>query len=258
MSNAKKTFCFGITCKNREDLYYKTLQSLFRMSPQANILILDDCSEAIDHALTLSYFPKATIHYTSSPTGRADFAIHHLWELFLKYDMDYLVNIDSDMLVASNLLDQLHELVNETQGIFSLFNTNSHPAEKIGPKWVEKKSFGSAGTVIRRDLVEQIIKQVPVSVHWDWDWCAWLKTKKIALVAVRESMAQHLGLTSGQNTSAYKMGDFGQQFIDYNGSNAASSIESLVELIKSLQNRINTHEQLMSKLVQIIAGKQDL
>jgi len=226
------------------------------MSANATLLILDDCSETIDHAITLNYFPDAIIHRTDSSTGRADYAIGRLWKLFLQYDFEYLVNIDSDMIVCRDLIFDLNRMTTETEGIFSLFNTPAHKATKIWANWVEKESFGSAGTVIRRDIVERILTAVPISKSWDWDWCKWLRTQGVTLVATRESQVQHLGLASGQNTTAHNMGDFGERFNDYNESNISSAIESVVEVIKQLQNRINKHEELMIKMVEVISSGQ--
>lgn len=252
MLKTNSTFCYGITCQNRESLYYKTLQSLKRMSEELNILIIDDCSTTIDHQVTKSIFPNANIVRTKEPTGRADFAMHFLMKTFLERNEDYLVIIDSDMIVAKDCQTKLSEIAEETDGLFSLFNTPSHPVISNSQRWVEKSSFGAAGAVIHRTIVQKIIDHVPASIHFDWDWCNWAKNAGIRLLVVKDSLVQHMGLINGQNSSSYTLGDFGHGFYDYNDSNKTSVIESFYDVMLSTQKRMNKIERTLKHLTKSI------
>ncbi len=227
-----ENFCFAITCRNREQLYYNTLTSLHRMLPSANILIYDDASTTIDHRITLKHFPKARIFRSNAPSGRADYAIHRSMQLYLSQtDQKYVVLTDSDLIFDKSLPEVALDLADQTDGFWSFFNTANHTGVIADQIWLIKNSVGSAGSVFRRDVAESVLANVPVSNRYDWDWSNYLKFKNIRLLCTRRSYIQHLGFFEGQNSSLTS-GDFGLNFEDYNSLHIGFLFEYVINAIR--------------------------
>lgn len=244
------TLCAGIACFNRERLYYHTLDSLRESQLQADVIVFDDASTTIDHKITLGQIPSAQVFVNKANSGRADFAMRMLMSLFLQHSKsDYLLFLDSDLQISQALTDTLAGLLSSKahDGVFSIFNTPSHPGESLNETWLIKKSIGAAGAVLSRSWVEKILEKVPPSTQYDWDWSnfIWRSNKKI--LCTKRSYVQHLGFGVGQN-SRYRIGDYGVNFEAATPKQLTLILEEMHATLKSqrdhqlqIQNRLESY-----------------
>ena len=140
---------------------------------------------------------------------------------------DALVLLDLDMIVAADFAEKIVELLPLTNGILCLFNTAAHPAFGARGPLILKKAVGSAGTVWPRDLAQKMLDAVPPGPRWDWRFCDYLIDSGYEICVVRNSLAQHIGINGGQNTSSPLSGDFGAGFSDVDAQSAYVLIEQI-------------------------------
>ncbi len=226
--NQPEDFAIGITSFNRPNLLYKTIASIKVLDEHHPIIIFDDASTEIDYAYVFKEIPRVSIFRRDQPTGRADFAMAQLMDLFLNTETKYLVIVDSDLIVDPEITKFICESAQTTQGIFTLFNTKSHPEYKKSGDWLFKKHIGAAGTVFHRDVLRRIRENVPASPQYDWDWSKYLVNSGIDIMCTERSYFQHVGITFGQNSSLLS-GDYGINFQGYNKSNVSNFLDEYIE-----------------------------
>lgn len=229
--------CVGITCYNRPRFYYETIKSIADLKAFDEVLILDDASTEIDHRVTLRHIENPQIFRLEKNSGRADFSIRLLMILFLqKSTRRYLFLLDSDLIIDNQILDVLPDLLRSKfhSGIFSLFNTDSHPGTQVNEVWLRKPHIGSAGVIFDRALLKRIAESVPPSTKYDWDWSAFLQSQGIPILCTARSYVQHLGIHTGQN-STHLVGDYGNNFEDMSPRHTMLIIEELYKTVKDLQ-----------------------
>ena len=151
--------------------------------------------------------------------------------------------------------DFVCEYTNETDGIYSLFNTPSHESFELRGRWVLKNTVGSAATVWKREVLQDIKQNVPVSRQFDWDWSKYIRDKGLNIFVSERSYVQHLGFSNGQNSNNFLMGDLGLNFKKYNPENLQILLDEyffserkfLKETIINLNTRITVLEQQNKK-----------
>jgi len=102
-------------------------------------------------------------------------------------------------------------LIKESDGILSLYNSNSHPVvKKIDDVFLLKSAVGSAGALFQRRRVEEIIRAFPKPVdHFDWMWSQYFSNVGTNIYCLNNSLVQHIGYY-GQH-HAYSL-DYGENF----------------------------------------------
>ncbi len=230
---------FGVCTYNRKEILMRSAKSLCAISgiEKANIRIYDDHSSELDRDLLLSYFPNAKSIVIRSQNVGADMNTSLMFDDFLKTGDDYLVIADADLIYRTDCLKIIEELIPETDGFFSLFNTPAHPTKKaISTTLVEKDYVGAAGCCIHRSLVYKIKQQVgDRKSFFDWRFCDCLRNNGIRILTAKDSIVQHIG-GAGQN-SKYVYFDYGMGF-------RCDSLEN-AQCIEDL------FEEHMSKIYQI-------
>ena len=209
-------FTVGLTTFNRKETLLNSLKSIKRLHQDHDYLILDDCSNEYDVSFLVENFQNWRVFRSGTNSGRADFAISNLMNLFLESGREYLILLDSDLIVDEDLSDFVCEYTNETDGIYSLFNTPSHESFELRGRWVLKNTVGSAATVWKREVLQDIKQNVPVSRQFDWDWSKYIRDKGLNIFVSERSYVQHLGFSNGQNSNNFLMGDLGLNFKKYN------------------------------------------
>lgn len=232
----------GVTTFNRRRMVEECGRSLcaVRGIENCRLLVVDDASEEYGREFLQGAFPAhAEVTRRSENSGRADFAAIYLYEQLCSSASDLIISLDSDLLVASDALFVVSQLIGETDGVLALFNTPSHPetpsrrrAKRLPPSLygdslIEKVSIGNAGVAWRPDVLEDVLKNVPPSTAWDWDFCRYLTENKRSLYALRRSVVQHLGFAGGQN-STFVRGDYGIGFEDYGPDHTRAMFEAIV------------------------------
>jgi hypothetical protein len=126
---------------------------------------------------------------------------------------DYFLNADSDLIFYPDWLSTALELILETDGILSLFNSVAHTSEKIVNKYLcIKKYIGAAGTLFARKRLQQLMEQFPDienATAFDWQWSEYFYKQNIPIYCVNNSLIQHIGYT-GQNSKVFF--DLGRNF----------------------------------------------
>jgi hypothetical protein len=224
--------CIGIPTFDRKRLVECCALSLrcARHIGQASILVRDDCSTKYDVAFLKLIFPDwATISMNEVNSGRADYAVHRMMLGLLDTDCDALMLLDSDCIVSIDFIEAISRYLPETDGVLSLFNAPAHKGIAVG-ELIEKETVGSTGTVWRRELMQDVIDHVPPSGRFDWDFSAYLRSKRRRILTVRSSKIQHLGFAGGQNSRAFS-GDFGLGFSDERPDSAHFILEAIVSAL---------------------------
>src|SRR5262249_47259343 len=139
------------------------------------VIVIDDASTEYGVEFLESIFPKGSdIRRRAKNSGAADYAVRNVMEQLLVTDADALMVLDSDMLVADDFIEVGLQLLPQSDGILSLFNTPSHPSYGSRGAFVLKKTIGSAGALWRREVAEKMFASVPPGMKWDWRFCAFL------------------------------------------------------------------------------------
>jgi Glycosyl transferase family 2 len=220
----------GVPTFNRRqfvELHAKSLCAS-RLPSERIIIVLDDASTEYGAEYLQSLFPKGSdVRRRASNSGAADYAIRNVMELLLSTDADAMMILDSDMLVAEDFLEVGTQLLPQTDGILSLFNTPSHPAYGFREPFVLKKTIGSAGTLWRRDVAEKMFASVAPGFKWDWRFCAFLTDAGYEICVTRNSLVQHLGFAAGENSKPLS-GDYGTGFSDNDSRGGYAILEQTV------------------------------
>ena len=250
----------GLTTFNRKNLLLKCLPSIKRLHQDHDYLVCDDASSEMTEEFLKLTFQNWRVFRASQNSGRADFAMARLMDLFLETGKDYLVILDSDLLVDPELSTFMCNYAELTDGVFSVFNAPFHPVISEDEVWAYKNHIGAAGTVLSRSLIKEIRANVTVTKQFDWDWSAYLiKTGRKIRVSKR-SYVQHLGFSNGQNADNFLMGDLGLNFQNYDKealsifldeylhserSYIKSTVNILHQMILNQQSRILELEELI-------------
>lgn len=257
----------GITTFNRRQILEAMAQSLAQVDglEHAHVWVLDDCSEEFDADFLRRLFPRAEVFRAFEHSGGADQAMVRLFERFVASGSGYLLNLDADLLVSRHVVDRCLRIIGSAAtasrpGLFSLFNAGSHPAIGTDGEFVLKRAVGAAGTLWSHALLGEVMRNVPVSHKFDWDWSAYLTRQGVPIRVTRESYVQHIGRI-GQHSRSLATMDHGLAFQGYEGHNLAAFLdhahEALVQTItqqQAQQGKLAEAILQVSRVVQSQAG----
>ena len=257
----------GVATFNRGDLVSMSARSLSRsrLPPDTDIVVVDDASTEFDVEFLKELYPAGTdIQRRENNSGGADYALCDLLNRLVTTGADALVLLDSDMIVAADFAEKIVELLPLTNGILCLFNTAAHPAFGARGPLILKKAVGSAGTVWPRDLRQKMLDAVPPGPRWDWRFCDYLIDSGYEICVVRNSLAQHIEINAGQNTSSPCPGDFGAGFSDVDAQSAYVLIEqigfgaqSAVGLFRSETQTVFSSLDALAQRLKAVEGAQE-
>ena len=144
------------------------------------------------------YGPNVTI--IDSPVKlNADKNTRRSVEEFVRTKYDYVLILDTDLILAANWRIELARQLKFTQGIVTLYNSNQHTTVKCGEMLCVKKDIGSAGVVMSQARALQSLQTT--DDLFDWGFCGIFQKNNIPIYAFRHSVAFHIGST-GQNTNS--------------------------------------------------------
>ena len=195
----------GVPTYNRLDFLKIMSASLYRsdLSLSPNIRIYDDCSSEFDRDALRMLFPTAKTITINNVNLRSDKNIYQMYVDFMSTDDEYFFNADSDIIFDSKWLNRAMEMMEETDGVLTLFNTRNHkPYGIINDTLCLKHTIGSAGTMFRRERIADILDcfdALKKIEGFDWQWSGYLKDRGIKIYCVNNSLVQHIGYT-GQNS----------------------------------------------------------
>lgn len=228
---------------NRRELLRRLLRTLAdtRGIDRSRVVIFNDASTEFSADDLEAEIPDGFVLLSRTEnSGRADFAVNQIFLEFLRGQSEYLLILDSDLLVSSDCLEFVCDVIPETDGVLSLFNTKAHPVseETSDERVVLKTSIGFAGSVWSRAIVEEIIRNVPASGNWDWDICSYL-SGRLRIFCARDSKVQHIGFL-GQNSSD---GSF-----DYGSGFAPQGRIAQIELAQASESIIDDYKSFIGNL----------
>lgn len=232
MSSAISSVAIGVPTFNRRIFVEANGRSLRRAAIppglEVKLLVVDDASAEYDAAFLAEVYPVgAQILRRESNSGGADHAIADLFQRCLALNADAILLLDSDLIVDPDFLTKGLALLQQSDGMVSLFNTPNHPAREKFGALLRKSSIGSAGALWSRALAEEVRAQVPIGPKWDWRFCAFLEASGRRVLCAEQSLVQHIGFFEGENSSL-DYGDYGVGFAAGSFDNLAITLEFLV------------------------------
>lgn len=207
----------GITTFNRKKYLIKLHKSLSMSQgiETCNLRIFDDCSSEFNVLYLQKLFPNAREITRRSKNIGADHNMRQMYVDFLATHDDILVTMDADLICHPHWIHFLRDHIHRTDGIMSLYHSVLHPptATRIinGKEFLEKEHIGSAGAVMSREVVQDIVNHLPPSHAYDWKWSAYLRKKGIKLLVSKQSYFQHIGL-KGSNCNGIRTVEYGLNF----------------------------------------------
>jgi len=225
----------GITTYDRPEYMEKMIASLSASNhvDLCSVNVFDDCSPHWDLDYLKEIFPEGTNIMRNNENMGSDENIRKMFIHFLQSDEDVLIAADSDLIFHPDWIQFTLSNLPKTDGIFSLYNSVCHPVINDldhDPIFVEKEHMGSAGVVMTKDIVRQIIENVPESAYYDWDWSRHLFNNNIRLLVTEKSQIQHLGVHGYNNEGP--LADVGLGFVPGSTNNEKWNMETLESIIK--------------------------
>ncbi|QIL82160.1 hypothetical protein G7047_21165 [Diaphorobacter sp. HDW4A] len=229
----------AIPVYNRAGCLLRLLASMYACQSllAENVHVFDDASEEFDAVfLRRNLHPASQLICHVSNSGRADQAVARIFDFFLQSSYQQVLLLDSDLLVADDMLQTAWRGFAQSEGLLSLFNTPNHPssAQLVPEGLLLKHSVGFAGTLWGREVVTDLVANVPVSNTFDWDICRYLSGRR-AIWCLLESRVQHVG-SEGQNSRRDHF-DYGVGFNPGNMVTANLLARETEKIILALQNR---------------------
>jgi glycosyl transferase family 2 len=258
----------GVTTFNRRAILESAAQSLARVDglEHAHLWVLDDCSDEFDADFLQRLFPQAEVFRARENSGGADQAMYRLFERFVASGSGYLLNLDADLLASRGLVDKCLRIIGSAParsgpGLFSLFNAASHPTIGIDGEFLLKRSVGAAGTLWEHGLLAEMLRNVPVSRKFDWDWSAYLNRQGVPIRVTPRSYVQHIGRVGQHSRSLVGM-DHGQAFDDYQGHNLAAILddtrEGMLQMLADHKMRLDKQGEAILRLSQVVQNQARL
>jgi hypothetical protein len=265
---SRHALTIGITTFNRRQVLETVAQSFARVDglEHVDVWVLDDCSDEFDAHFLRHLFPHAQVFRARENSGGADQAMHRLFERFVADGSGYLLNVDADLLASRGLVDKCLRIIGSAgtaapPGLFSVFNTASHPAVGTDGEFVLKRSVGAAGTLWERGLLGDVLRDVPLSTKFDWDWSAYLTRRGVPIRVTRRSYLQHIGRIGQHSRSLVGM-DHGAAFEGYEGHNLAAFLDNtrdgLLQMVGDQKTRLDKQGEAIVKLTQVVQGQAAL
>lgn len=210
----------GVSTYNRPSILCKMAQSLYASKRLHShmIRVYDDASYELSLKMLQDIFPDASNIYQSSCNQGADAMMLKMYHDFLSTDGDVFFNGDSDLIFSSNWMEEGVRLLEQTDGVLSLFNAPRHRTIATDGELCEKESLGAAGTMFTRKVLCEFIsylEQHRYESHCkagvDWIWSEYFRANGIRLYSTRRSLVQHIGF-DGFNSHIGNV-DIGDGFI---------------------------------------------
>lgn len=233
----------GVTTYNRPEHIESLARSLASHGDLAEcfLRIHDDASTAFDVDSLRKTFPSAASVTRRAQNLGADENIRQMFVDFLESDEDVLIAVDSDLILHPDWADCIRRVLPQTDGVLSLYNSTMHSGVAsnsiAGYDLVEKQDLGSAGVAFSREVMSDIIRNVPASRRYDWDWSRYLRSRDVRLLCLKNSLCQHVGI-EGTNASVYGCIDFGRGFRPGTEVNAEILFQYFDELMPMLSAEI--------------------
>ncbi len=243
----------AVATYNRAD-YLEYLATSLQESVDINrihLRIYDDHSTRLSRSQIAAIVPFATEIVVRPVNLKADRNMKVIFEDFLKTEDDLLLLCDSDLILRPGWLDLLLELMPQTDGVLSLYNSRLHPFLDEQPdvptsRFGSKRELGGAGCAFSRRRVEDIVDEFAGLENceaFDWAWSAFLRQKRFRLCCVYDSYIQHIGVIGQNNHGRLSAYDYGLNFYPESRANQQILIRFIDSLFQSQEMWERYHEK---------------
>jgi len=192
----KPSVAVAVPTHNRIGYVQLTSKALRGTIPANDVWVFDDQSDEYKHKDLASWYGTEHI-FIAKRRLKADAMARHILEWFVSSQYDVLVLLDSDLVVAPNWLDSLHDGLRDSKGLLSLYRSGApkHRSLRCGGVLCEQPSMGNAGTVWRRSIAEKMLSEMPNrDGGFDWGWSEWCVKNKIPMETLLQSAVLHIGM----------------------------------------------------------------
>lgn len=167
--------------------------------PSNSLYIFDDCSTEYGEKELRKWYGKDIHFFPCRKQLKADANIRRMFEYFVTTDFDLIFSVDTDLIFQKHWREFILKHLNSTDGVMSLYHSNAphHKSFNCKGDLCEKKSMGSAGTVMKRSIVKKMLKEHKSST-FDWGFVSIFKKRKIRMMVPNNSLIMHYGQI-GQN-----------------------------------------------------------
>jgi len=197
------------------------------------VRVHDDTSSELSRNDLEQFFPFSQRIFCHDTNLGASGNMHRIFQDVMETPCEYVLLSDADLIFHPSWISVATEVLTETQGVLSLYNSVRHPILNHeflgGHQVVEKASLGGAGVIIARRHIEKILKSVPLTRDWDWDWSRYFVESDITQYALKESLVQHIGI-SGEHSNGVNF-DYGLNFYPVDSADTRLTIEVFQELL---------------------------
>ena len=217
-----------------------------------HIRVYDDCSTSFDNEYLRTIFPEATEIVRRGKNLGANGNMHQMHHDFLATGDDVLLYADADLIFHPDWLRFAQEWFPQTDNLLRIYNSAMEPAlDQIsigGQRFILKEFLASAGILIHRDLVGEIIERCQPTATYDWDWTRMLRERGHRLIVSPRSYVQHIGM-NGYNSDGFLSIDWGTYFIPGSEFNEDLAIRQSDELLMRTDSMIS--ERIAAEMVAV-------
>ena len=192
----KPSVAVAVPTHNRIGYVQLTSKALRGTVPANDVWVFDDQSDEYKHKDLAAWYGTEHI-FIAKRRLKADAMARHILEWFVSSQYDVLVLLDSDLVVAPNWLDSLHDGLRESKGLLSLYRSGApkHKSLRCGGVLCEQPSMGNAGTVWRRSITEKMLSEMSNREGgFDWGWSEWCTKNRVPMQALKASAVLHIGM----------------------------------------------------------------
>jgi len=194
-SKSRPKIAVAIPTYNRAGYVQLCAAALSKTIPSNDVWIFDDHSTEYTAGDLQKWFGSHSVQ-RNAKRFKADKQARHILEWFVGTDYDWLVTLDSDLIVRPDWLELLRGMLPHTQGVMSLYHSGNpnHPTLHCDPHLCEMKSLGNAGVAWSKVLAKRMLVEMTQSDGFDWGWTEWLRKQKIPQYAAKDSLVLHVGM----------------------------------------------------------------
>lgn len=185
----------AIPTYNRAGYVQLCAAALDKTIPSNDVWIFDDHSTEYTAGDLKKWFRTKKVQQNTEHQ-KADKQARHILEWFITTDYDWLVTLDSDLIVHPDWLELLRGMLPRTQGVVSLYHSGNpnHLTLTCDNSLCEMQSLGNAGIVWSKVLATKMLSEMSQSDGFDWGWTEWLRKQKIPQYAAKDSLVLHVGM----------------------------------------------------------------
>ena len=251
---------FAVATYNRMDILkdFQSSLSLINDLDKCNVRIYDNRSTEFDEAFLKKLFPYAAEIKVRKKNVGASMNAYLIFKDFLKTNDDIIFMADSDLVFDPNCLNFIQSNFQYTDGFFSVYNAVNHKsfAETtiMGNEYCEKDTVGSAGSAFSRELVKNIVSNLPHKSELSYDlvWSHYMHNiKKVRMLVSKKSYVQRIGFY-GDHCNGLNTMDYGLNFQSDNIINSNIIMKHLEKLVITM---ISTEkDSLYNNMIESIYG----